>query len=133
MYTNPNRPFLPQGVDDDQALEDDESQQHLDEFFEDIYHELRNYGKLEELNICDNSGRMFSPVLFSMLLIFFSFHSTFLAHLLGNVYVKFRHEEDAQKALASLAGRFYAGRPIVCEFSPVTGRSFLSRNPLKIN
>jgi len=98
MYNNPSRPFLPQGVDDDQALENEESQQHLDEFFEDIYYELRNYGKVEELNICDNTG----------------------PHLMGNVYVKYRHEEDAQKALASLAGRFYAGRPIICEFSPVT-------------
>jgi len=46
---------------------------------------------------------------------------SYLAHLLGNVYVKFRHEEDAQKALSNLAGRFYAGKPIIAEFSPVTG------------
>eukprot|EP01118_Nematostelium_gracile_P017334 TRINITY_DN736_c0_g1_i2.p1 TRINITY_DN736_c0_g1~~TRINITY_DN736_c0_g1_i2.p1 ORF type:complete len:137 (+),score=31.65 TRINITY_DN736_c0_g1_i2:288-698(+) len=41
-------------------------------------------------------------------------------HLLGNVYVKFFREGDADKALKSLTGRFYGGRPVVAEFSPVT-------------
>eukprot|EP01089_Gocevia_fonbrunei_P002874 TRINITY_DN1274_c0_g1_i1.p1 TRINITY_DN1274_c0_g1~~TRINITY_DN1274_c0_g1_i1.p1 ORF type:complete len:335 (+),score=75.46 TRINITY_DN1274_c0_g1_i1:298-1302(+) len=100
MYQGPNQQLLPYNVDDDHALEVDgrETQQHFDEFYEDIFHELRNYGKVEELNVCDNIG----------------------PHLIGNVYVKFRHEEDADKALKGLTGRFYAGRPILCEFSPVT-------------
>lgn len=29
-------------------------------------------------------------------------------------------EEDADSALKGLMGRWYAGRPIMCEFSPVT-------------
>ena len=41
-------------------------------------------------------------------------------HLVGNVYVKFKEEEAADKALKALSGRYYSGRPIVCEFSPVT-------------
>eukprot|EP01024_Parvocaulis_polyphysoides_P037149 TRINITY_DN33044_c0_g1_i1.p4 TRINITY_DN33044_c0_g1~~TRINITY_DN33044_c0_g1_i1.p4 ORF type:complete len:148 (-),score=13.44 TRINITY_DN33044_c0_g1_i1:504-947(-) len=40
--------------------------------------------------------------------------------MVGNVYVKFVDEEAAAKALTALQGRFYAGRPVVCEFSPVT-------------
>ena len=34
--------------------------------------------------------------------------------------MKFRDEESAAKALQALQGRFYAGRPILAEFSPVT-------------
>ncbi|KAJ8574402.1 hypothetical protein K7X08_026207 [Anisodus acutangulus] len=38
----------------------------------------------------------------------------------GNVYVQFREEEQATNALKNLTGRFYAGRPIIVDFSPVT-------------
>lgn len=38
----------------------------------------------------------------------------------GNVYVKFRNEEDCARACQALQGRYYNGRPIVAEFSPVT-------------
>ncbi|KAF5198260.1 Splicing factor u2af subunit-like protein, partial [Thalictrum thalictroides] len=38
----------------------------------------------------------------------------------GNVYVQFREEEHAANALRNLTGRFYAGRPIIVDFSPVT-------------
>lgn len=41
-------------------------------------------------------------------------------HMVGNVYVKFREEESAAKALQAIQGRYYNGRPIVAEFSPVT-------------
>ena len=33
---------------------------------------------------------------------------------------QFEEEEAAEKALMALNGRFYGGRPLVCEFSPVT-------------
>lgn len=33
---------------------------------------------------------------------------------------QFMDEEDADAALKGLMGRWYAGRPIMCEFSPVT-------------
>ncbi|RYY87462.1 hypothetical protein EON63_03985 [archaeon] len=36
-------------------------------------------------------------------------------HLVGNVYVKFDDEEDAEKAYTALNGRYYAGRSLqVC-------------------
>ena len=38
----------------------------------------------------------------------------------GNVYVKYFNEEDAMSAKEDLNGRFYAGRHICAEFSPVT-------------
>lgn len=40
--------------------------------------------------------------------------------MVGNVYIKFEDEEEAESALRSLNGRFYAGRMLTCEYSPVT-------------
>uniref|UniRef100_T1IP79 Splicing factor U2af 38 kDa subunit n=1 Tax=Strigamia maritima TaxID=126957 RepID=T1IP79_STRMM len=78
---------------------DVEIQEHFDNFFEDVFVELEDkYGEIEEMNICDNLGD----------------------HLVGNVYVKFRREEDADKAVADTNNRWFGGRPIYAELSPVT-------------
>lgn len=80
-------------------ISDEENQKHFDEFYEDIYIELEEkYGPIEEMNVCDNLGD----------------------HLLGNVYVKFRREEDACKAVEDLNNRYFAGKPIYAELSTVT-------------
>ncbi|XP_010535661.1 PREDICTED: splicing factor U2af small subunit B-like [Tarenaya hassleriana] len=73
-------------------------QQHFEDFYEDLFEELSKYGEIESLNICDNLAD----------------------HMVGNVYVQFREEEHAANALRNLQGRFYAGRPIIVDFSPVT-------------
>lgn len=81
------------------AVSDVEQQQHYDDFFEDIFLEMEDkYGEVEEMNVCDNLGD----------------------HLVGNVYVKFREEEDAAKAVTDLNNRWYNGLPIYAELSPVT-------------
>lgn len=49
---------------------------------------LFQYGEIEEMNVCDNLGD----------------------HLVGNVYVKFRYEEDAEKAVKDLDNRWYNGK-----------------------
>ncbi|XP_022246103.1 splicing factor U2af 38 kDa subunit-like isoform X3 [Limulus polyphemus] len=78
---------------------EEEIQEHFDNFFEDVFIELEDkYGEIEEMNVCDNLGD----------------------HLVGNVYVKFRREEDAEKAVADLNNRWFAGRPVYAELSPVT-------------
>uniref|UniRef100_A0A672SEM0 RRM domain-containing protein n=1 Tax=Sinocyclocheilus grahami TaxID=75366 RepID=A0A672SEM0_SINGR len=41
-------------------------------------------------------------------------------HLVGNVYVKFRREEDAEKAVLDLYNRWFNGQPIHSELSPFT-------------
>lgn len=97
MYQRPDMvtPGLdPQG----QALDPRKIQEHFDEFFEDIYEELSKFGEIENLNICDNLAD----------------------HMVGNVYVQFKEEEQAAAALQALQGRFYCGRPIIVDFSPVT-------------
>ena len=74
-------------------------QEHYDNFFEDCFVEAEEkYGEVEEMNVCDNLGD----------------------HLVGNVYVKFRREEDAERAVNELNNRWFGGRPIYAELSPVT-------------
>ncbi|KAJ3073248.1 hypothetical protein HDU98_001930 [Podochytrium sp. JEL0797] len=80
------------------ALTEEQLQEHYELFFEDLYIECAKYGEIEEMNVCDNVGD----------------------HLLGNVYVMFKSEEDAAKAVEALNDRFYAGRPVYAELSPVT-------------
>ncbi|XP_017462199.1 PREDICTED: splicing factor U2AF 26 kDa subunit-like, partial [Rhagoletis zephyria] len=61
------------------TMSDEDAQEHFDDFFEDVFIELEDkYGEIEEMNVCDNLGD----------------------HLVGNVYVKFRREEDAERAVA---------------------------------
>ena len=75
-----------------------ELEEHFEDFYEDVFDELAKHGEIEGLNVCDNLAD----------------------HLVGNVYVKFREEEAALSALNAMNGRYYQGRPIRCEFSPVT-------------
>merc|ERR1711874_473545 len=80
-------------------VSDEEMQEHYDNFFEDVFVEAEDkYGEVEEMNVCDNLGD----------------------HLVGNVYIKFRREEDAARAVAELNNRWFGGRPIDAELSPVT-------------
>jgi len=78
---------------------DEEMQEHYDNFFEDVFVECEDkYGQVEEMNVCDNLGD----------------------HLVGNVYVKFKREEDAEKAANDLNNRWFGGRPVYAELTPVT-------------
>lgn len=79
-------------VDNKQALED------FLQFFENLYEELGKFGRLEALNVCDNLGD----------------------HMIGHVYAKFSDEEEAADALQILNGRYYDGRKMEVEYSPVT-------------
>eukprot|EP00579_Thalassiosira_antarctica_P005942 CAMPEP_0201902352 /NCGR_PEP_ID=MMETSP0902-20130614/54911_1 /ASSEMBLY_ACC=CAM_ASM_000551 /TAXON_ID=420261 /ORGANISM="Thalassiosira antarctica, Strain CCMP982" /LENGTH=278 /DNA_ID=CAMNT_0048436351 /DNA_START=92 /DNA_END=926 /DNA_ORIENTATION=- len=67
-------------------------------FFEDYFSELSKFGQLEALHICDNLGD----------------------HMIGHVYAKFSEEEEAADALNVMNGRYYNGRKMEVEFSPVT-------------
>lgn len=97
MYQNPASQIAAAGGDPSQ-LDPKKVQEEFDDFYEEVYDELAKYGEIEELNVCENLGD----------------------HMVGNVYAKFADEEHTDAALKALFGRFYAGRPLVCEFSPVT-------------
>jgi len=48
------------------------------DFYEDVFEEMAKFGEIENLNVCDNLAD----------------------HMVGNVYMKFRDEESAARALA---------------------------------
>ena len=69
-------------------MSETEVQEHFDEFFEEVFTEAEDkYGEIEEMNVCDNLGD----------------------HLVGNVYIKFRYEEDAERAVNDLNTRWFGG------------------------
>ncbi|CAM0952217.1 unnamed protein product [Alopecurus aequalis] len=73
-------------------------QEQFEDFYEDIYEELSKFGEVETLIVCDNLAE----------------------HMTGNVYVKFREEEQAVAAHNALQGRSYSGRLMIVEYSDVT-------------
>merc|ERR1712151_560641 len=73
-------------------------QAYFSDFFEDIFDELAKYGEIEQMNVCDNLGD----------------------HLVGSVYVKYSDELSAAKAMKALTNRYYLGRSVNPEYSPVT-------------
>eukprot|EP00918_Siedleckia_nematoides_P068008 GHVU01148046.1.p1 GENE.GHVU01148046.1~~GHVU01148046.1.p1 ORF type:complete len:205 (+),score=26.14 GHVU01148046.1:36-650(+) len=98
MYQNPPVALAiaeGQSVDDELA---DQAQDHFEAFYEEVFEELAKYGEVEEMVICDNIGD----------------------HMIGNVYVKYANEDDAEAALKQLSERYYEARLIQAEFSPVT-------------
>ncbi|KAJ7976051.1 Splicing factor U2af small subunit B [Quillaja saponaria] len=100
MYQRPD--MITPGPDPDpniaQVLDPDKVQDHFEDFYEDLFEELSKYGEIQSLNICDNLAD----------------------HMVGNVYAQFKEEDHAANALMNLNGRFYSGRPIIVDFSPVT-------------
>lgn len=80
------------------AVPEGDEQYHFEDFYEDVWEEMSKYGEVEEIHICENLSD----------------------HLAGNTYVKFRDEDGAQNALKNARGRWYAGRPVKVEYSPVT-------------
>lgn len=100
LYINPqNSAKTADGSHIGQTVSDEEMQEHYDNFFEEVFIECEDkYGEIEEMNVCDNLGD----------------------HLVGNVYIKFKYEADAEQAVIDLNGRWFGGRPIYAELSPVT-------------
>lgn len=79
-------------------MDETEAYNHFQEFYADTVPELRQFGEIVQLKVCRNHA----------------------PHLGGNVYVQYRSDDDAMRAIRSLNGRFYAGRRISTELSPVT-------------
>ena len=69
----------------------------FEEFFQEVFLELAQFGEVEEMFVLDNLGD----------------------HLVGNVYVKFVNEEDAESCKNQISGRSFNNRLVMPEFSPV--------------
>jgi splicing factor U2AF subunit len=98
MYQNPLAHLAALGGGAAGAEQERALQREFEDFYIDVFDEAAKVGEVEELHVCDNLAD----------------------HLVGNVYVKYATEEDAQRAVTALVGRFYDGRRIVGEFCPVT-------------
>lgn len=86
MYQRPD--MITPGVDaQGNPIDPRRIQEHFEDFYEDLFEELGKYGEIESLNVCDNLAD----------------------HMVGNVYVQYREEEQAANALRNLTGRYYAG------------------------
>lgn len=115
MYQNP-------AFDPKNRMNPSQLQNHFDAFYEDVWAEMCKYGELEELVVCENNNDRKSgpgPFLGSLQGLKLTFIPRYL-DLIGNVYARFKYEEDAQTACDTLNSRWYAARPIYCELSPVT-------------
>ncbi|XP_078265466.1 U2 small nuclear ribonucleoprotein auxiliary factor 35 kDa subunit-related protein 2-like [Rhinoraja longicauda] len=86
--------------DTDSGLEHSEEDiyQQFMEFYEDVLPEFKSIGKVVQFKVSCN----YEP------------------HLRGNVYVQYQKEEECQQAFGLFNGRWYAGKQLQCEFSPVT-------------
>lgn len=101
LYRHPQRQAeLEQaaGLNPNATYDKEKAQEDFLCFFEDMYMELSKFGHIEALHVVDNLGD----------------------HMIGHVYVKFRDEEEAADALQVMNGRYYDGRMILAEYSPVT-------------
>ena len=88
----------PRHLNPHSGISEAEVQRQFDDLYEDLFVELSKYGDLVEMHICDNIGE----------------------HLIGNVYARHETEDDAQRATDILNTRWYGGRPLFVELSPVT-------------
>jgi len=72
--------------------------EHFEKFYMEVFMEVATFGEIEEMHVVDNIGE----------------------HMIGNVYIKFTSEEDADNVRKNLSGRYYSGKLVMPEFSPVT-------------
>ena len=70
---------------------------HLEQFYEEIFLELSNFGELKDLFVLDN----------------------LCDHLIGNVYAKFCDEKAAKNAFDSLQGKYYHSDLVDEEYCPI--------------
>jgi len=98
MYPNPPEAIA---IGNEEPWDDemyDRAQAHVEAFYEEVVLVLSDYGEIEEVVVVDNT----------------------IEYQSGNVYVKYYHENAAERALKGLTGRFYFGKLISAEYSPVT-------------
>lgn len=97
FYPNPNF-FMDNLPPDTLEIDNGTIIQNFNDFYRDIFFELKKYGPIKDILVAAN----LEP------------------HLEGNTLVMYEDEESAVTAMRNLRGRYYAGRIIDAQFSPVT-------------
>lgn len=98
LYQNPTAAIaFTQGL---QVPQEDlrEAALHFEDFFQEVFEEFARHGEIIDMVVSDNIGE----------------------HLLGNLYLKYASEEQAEACLTAMLGKLYKGQVIQAEFSPVT-------------
>ena len=72
-------------------------QTRFEDFFSEIHVEMRKYGVVEEMHVLDNLSD----------------------HLVGNVYIRFKERKMAEAMIVANRGRWFAGRCLMPEMSPI--------------
>jgi len=98
MYDGPGM-SEPTDEDNDDDLEhsEEEIREHFEKFWYDVVPEFKRFGEIEQLRVCRNHSH----------------------HLRGNVYIMYRKKEEAMQAHKAFHGRYYAGKKLLIQFSPV--------------
>ena len=68
------------------------------DFWEDVLDEVERYGRVDDMLVLQNAGE----------------------HMHGNTYIKFHSEQEAEAAKQRISSRYYHGRQLQPEYSPVT-------------
>lgn len=92
LYQNPNL------NKNDKDSNPRQTQEYFENFYKDIFLKFSQLDEIVDLVVCENENN----------------------HLNGNVYVKFKSELGAQKAVIELNQQWFGGRPVHCELSPVS-------------
>ena len=79
------------------TLKPEALQVRFEDFFAEVHSEMRKYGVIEEMHVVDNLSD----------------------HLVGNVYLRYKERGMAEDMVKANRGRFFAGRCLMPEFSPI--------------
>mmetsp|Transcript_23242 Transcript_23242/g.28810 ORF Transcript_23242/g.28810 Transcript_23242/m.28810 type:complete len:335 (-) Transcript_23242:796-1800(-) len=98
MYQNPNAAIA--FADGRNVPEEDlvDAIEHFEGFYEEVFMEMAKFGEIDEMVVSDNIGD----------------------HMIGNVYLKYQDEAQAEASMKGMNGRYYSDRMIMAEYSPVT-------------
>ena len=98
MYNNP--PAAIAFADGLQVPQEEllEAAKHFEDFFDEVYVEFGRYGEILDMMVADNIGE----------------------HMVGNLYIKFASEEQAETCFRDKNGKYYNNASIRIEYSPVT-------------
>ncbi len=98
MFYNPMIPIVNAGENVEKSIDAYTYQLAVDDFYEEIIDELSKYGQLEDVQVLENLND----------------------HMIGCVYVKYADEDQAEKCLQTMHNRYFCGRKLHAEYSPVT-------------
>ena len=80
----------------------------FEEFYEEIFDKFAEFGYVEDVHVCENLGE----------------------HMVGNVYVKYRNEEDADKCVKALKGKFMVED--LCFLNSLLSQTFTRRDAVNM-